>query len=139
MNTACDIVASASVWPSAGLCIRADIATLPAPFILVLDDYHVIHEPGIHRQLGFLVEHQPPQVHLVIITREDPPLPIARLRARGQMVEIRQEDLRFSLEECAGFLNQVDERRRAAVHDRYFGRIQLDDDVVDPEADQCGE
>ena len=84
-----------------------DIATLPAPFILVLDDYHVIHELGIHKQLGFLVEHQPPQVHLVIITREDPPLPLARLRARGQMVEIRQGDLRFSLEECTDFLQQA--------------------------------
>jgi LuxR family maltose regulon positive regulatory protein len=84
-----------------------DLASLPAPFILVLDDYHVIHEMGIHRQLGFLVEHQPPQVHLVIVTREDPPLPLARLRARGQMVGIRQEDLRFSLDECAAFLSQV--------------------------------
>ena len=91
-----------------------DIASLPAPFILVLDDYHAIHELGIHRQLGFLVEHQPPQVHLVIITREDPPLPLARLRARGQMVEVRQEDLRFSLEECADFLNQVMELQLAA-------------------------
>jgi len=84
-----------------------DIASLPAPFILVLDDYQVIHELGMHRQLGFLVEHQPRQVQLVIITREDPPLPLARLRARGQMVEICQEDLRFSLEECADFLNHV--------------------------------
>jgi LuxR family maltose regulon positive regulatory protein len=84
-----------------------DIASLPAPFVLALDDYHVIHEMGIHRQLGFLVEHQPPQVHLIIITREDPPLPLARLRARGQLAEIRQEDLRFSLEECAVFLDQV--------------------------------
>jgi LuxR family maltose regulon positive regulatory protein len=84
-----------------------DIASLPVPFLLILDDYHVIHDLGIHRQVGFLVEHQPPQVHLVIITREDPPLPLPRLRARGQMVEIRQEDLRFSLGECEAFLNQV--------------------------------
>ncbi len=84
-----------------------DLASLPAPFLLALDDYHVIHEMSIHRQLGFLVEHQPPQVHLVMITREDPPLPLARLRARGQMVEIRQQDLRFSLEECAAFLAQA--------------------------------
>ena len=84
-----------------------DIALLPAPFVLALDDYHVIHELGIHRQLGFLVEHQPSQVHLIIVTREDPPLPLARLRARGQIVEIRQEDLRFSPDECATFLHQV--------------------------------
>ena len=84
-----------------------EIAAVPQPFILILDDYHVIHAPPIHQQLNFLLDHQPPQMHLVIITREDPPLPLARLRARGQMVEIRQEDLRFSLEECADFLNQV--------------------------------
>jgi LuxR family maltose regulon positive regulatory protein len=84
-----------------------DIAPLPDPFILVLDDYHVMHELGIHRQLGVLVEHQPPQVHLVILTREDPPLPLARLRTRGQMVEIRLEDLRFLLEECTDFLNRA--------------------------------
>ena len=84
-----------------------DLASLPEPLLLALDDYHVIHEMSIHRQLGFLVEHQPSQVHLVMITREDPPLPLARLRARGQMVEIRQQDLRFSLEECTAFLNQV--------------------------------
>jgi LuxR family maltose regulon positive regulatory protein len=84
-----------------------DLASLPSPFVLALDDYHVIHEMSIHRQLGFLVEHQPPQVRLVMITREDPPLPLARLRARGQMVEIRQQDLRFSREECAAFLTQA--------------------------------
>ena len=84
-----------------------DIASTPAPFVMALDDYHVIQALGIHKQLGFVVEHQPSQVHLVILTREDPPLPLARLRARGQMVEIRQEDLRFSLEECADFLHQV--------------------------------
>jgi LuxR family maltose regulon positive regulatory protein len=81
-----------------------EIAALTASFILVFDDYHVIESMPIHLQLTFLVEHQPPQMHLVIVTREDPPLPLARLRARGQMTEIRQEDLRFSLEECTNFL-----------------------------------
>ena len=84
-----------------------DIGTTAPPFLLVLDDYHVIHTPPIHEQLNFLLENQPPQMRMVIITREDPPLPIARMRARGQMVEIRQDDLRFTLEECAGFLNRV--------------------------------
>ena len=84
-----------------------EIAVVHAPFILVLDDYHVIQALPIHQQLDFLVEHQPPQMHLVIITREDPPLPLARLRARGQMVEIRQDDLRFSPAECADFLQRV--------------------------------
>lgn len=85
-----------------------EIAAVTRPFILILDDYHVIHTPPIYQQLAFLLDHQPSQMRLVVITREDPfGLPLARLRARGQMVEIRQEDLRFSLEECADFLNQV--------------------------------
>ncbi len=84
-----------------------EIAGVPSSFILVLDDYHVIESLLIHQQLAFLVEHPPPQMHLVIITREDPPLPLARLRARGQMVEIRQETLRFSAEECADFLQRL--------------------------------
>jgi LuxR family maltose regulon positive regulatory protein len=84
-----------------------EIALTPQPFILVLDDYHLIQTLPIHKQLDFLVEHLPPQMHLVIITREDPPLPISRLRARGQMVEIRQNDLRFLPEECADFLQRI--------------------------------
>ena len=84
-----------------------EIAAVPISFILVLDDYHVLRAPPIYHQVNFLVEHQPRQLHLVVITREDPPLPLARLRARGQMVEIRQADLRFSVDECANFLNQI--------------------------------
>jgi LuxR family maltose regulon positive regulatory protein len=84
-----------------------ELATIPQPFLLVLDDYHVIQTPPIHGQLNFLLEHQPSNMRLVIITREDPPLPLPRLRARGQVTEIRQSDLRFTLEECADFLNQV--------------------------------
>ena len=84
-----------------------DIAAVPQPLILVLDDYHVIQAPPIHGQLNFLLNHQPPLLHLVVITREDPPLPLPRLRARGQLTEIRQTDLRFSPEECADFLQRV--------------------------------
>jgi LuxR family maltose regulon positive regulatory protein len=84
-----------------------DIAAINQPFILVLDDYHVIHTPLIHEQLNFLFEHQPPQMRMVIVTREDPPLPLPRLRARGQLIEIRQSDLRFSPEECADFLQRT--------------------------------
>jgi LuxR family maltose regulon positive regulatory protein len=84
-----------------------EIALTPNSFILVLDDYHLIQTLPIHKQLDFLVEHQPPQMHLVIITREDPPLPLSRLRARGQMIEIRQIDLRFLPEECSDFLLRI--------------------------------
>jgi LuxR family maltose regulon positive regulatory protein len=78
-----------------------------ADFALVLDDYHVVTAEAIHRMLIFLVEHLPPQMHLIIITRSDPPLPLARLRARGQLTEMRAADLRFTPEEAKCFLQQV--------------------------------
>jgi LuxR family maltose regulon positive regulatory protein len=83
-----------------------DIATRPSPFVLVLDDYHTITEPGVHETVRFLLERQPPQMHQVIVSRQDPPLPLSRLRGRGQVTEIRQSDLRFTLEEATTFLNQ---------------------------------
>jgi LuxR family maltose regulon positive regulatory protein len=84
-----------------------DITTLTDSFILVLDDYHVIDSQAVEQALTFLVEHLPPQMHLVIATREDPPLPLARLRARGQLTELRAADLRFTPAEAAEFLNRV--------------------------------
>ena len=70
--------------PSLVTVLMNDIAATPTPFALVLDDYHLIHAPSIHQAVRFLLEHQPPQMHLVIITREDPPLPLPRLRARAR-------------------------------------------------------
>jgi LuxR family maltose regulon positive regulatory protein len=84
-----------------------EIAALPDDFILVLDDYHTIDSKPVDQALTFLVEHLPPQMHLVIATREDPQLPLARLRARGQLTELRATDLRFTPAEAAEFLNQV--------------------------------
>lgn len=84
-----------------------DIAASSTPFILILDDYHVIQTPAIHQALSFILEHQPSQMHLDILTREDPPLPVARLRARGQVTEIRQGDLQFTTEETAVFLKDI--------------------------------
>lgn len=84
-----------------------EIAVVPNPFILVLDDYHVICTPLIHQQLAFLIDHQPANLHLVMTTRQDPLLPISRLRARGQVLEIRQEDLRFTTAEAGEFLQRV--------------------------------
>ena len=75
--------------------------------MLVLDDYHVIDAPDIQDGMAFLLEHLPPQVHLVITTRADPALPLARLRARGELVEIRAADLRFTPDEAAAYLNEV--------------------------------
>jgi LuxR family transcriptional regulator, maltose regulon positive regulatory protein len=76
-------------------------------FALALDDYHVIETESIHRGMAFLLEHLPPQMHLVIATRADPPLPLMRLRARGQLSEVRATDLRFDLDEARAFLQTV--------------------------------
>jgi LuxR family maltose regulon positive regulatory protein len=84
-----------------------EIAVIPDNFILVLDDYHVIEAQPVDKALTFLVEHLPPQMHLVIATREDPRLPLARLRAGGQLTELRADDLRFTPSEAAEFLNQA--------------------------------
>jgi len=84
-----------------------DISILPDNFVLVLDDYHMIDARPIDNALIFLLEHLPPQMHLVIATREDPHLPLARLRVRGQLTELRVIDLRFNPSEAAEFLNQV--------------------------------
>ncbi len=84
-----------------------DISAIPVSFILVLDDYHMLESAAVDQALAFLVEHQPAQMHLVIATREDPPLPLARLRARGQLTEVRDADLRFTPAEAAEFLNRV--------------------------------
>ncbi|HZG67154.1 MAG TPA: AAA family ATPase, partial [Herpetosiphonaceae bacterium] len=84
-----------------------ELATLPDYFILVLDDYHLIDAQPVDTALTFLLEHLPPQLHLVIATREDPQLPLARLRARDQMTELRAADLRFTPTEAAGFLTEV--------------------------------
>jgi LuxR family maltose regulon positive regulatory protein len=84
-----------------------DLATIPDKFILVLDDYHLIDAQAVDRALTALVEHLPPQMHLVIATRQDPQLPLARLRARGHLTELRAADLRFTPSEAAAFLTQV--------------------------------
>ena len=84
-----------------------EISTIPNNFVIVLDDYHVIDSSPVDQALNFLVEHQPPQMHLVIATREDPPLPLARLRAHGQLTELRAADLRFTPAEAADFLNRM--------------------------------
>jgi LuxR family maltose regulon positive regulatory protein len=84
-----------------------DVTTIQSDVVLVLDDYHVLDARPVDDALAFLVEHLPPQLHLVIATREDPALPLARLRARGQMTELRAADLRFTPSEAAEFLKQV--------------------------------
>jgi len=84
-----------------------ELLTLREQVTLVLEDYHVIHAQSIHQTLSFLLEHLPSQMHLVIATRSDPPLPLARLRVRGELCELRAEDLRFTLQEASTFFHQA--------------------------------
>ena len=84
-----------------------EISTIPNEFVLVLDDYHLIDARLVDDTLTFLLEHLPPQMHVVITTREDPNFPLARFRARNQLTELRVTDLRFTPSEAAEFLNQV--------------------------------
>jgi len=83
------------------------IALVRDDFVLVLDDYHVVKEASIHSAMSFLVEHLPPQMHIMIATRSDPPLPLARLRAMNQLAELRVADLSFNSEETLAFLNGI--------------------------------
>ena len=84
-----------------------EITAIPDHFLLVLDDYHMIDARPIGQALTFLLDHLPPQLHLVIASREDPPLPLARLRGQGKLIELRAADLRFVPAEAAEFLNVV--------------------------------
>ncbi|HLF29010.1 MAG TPA: LuxR C-terminal-related transcriptional regulator [Anaerolineae bacterium] len=85
------------------------LAACPSPtdFVLVLDDYHLITTPVIHDALTFLLDHLPPRLHLLLASRADPSLPVARLRAHGHLLELRAHDLRFTPDEAAAFLNDV--------------------------------
>src|SRR5512133_2569959 len=96
--------------PSAEAVLAAlvnELSLVPDDLTLVLDDYHVITSPAVNAALTFLLENLPPNLHLVISSRADPPIPIARLRARGQVVEVRTDELRFTPDEAAGFLGQT--------------------------------
>ncbi len=84
-----------------------NITAISEDFILVLDDYHVINNKSINDAVSFLLEQMPPQMHLVITTREDPDFPLSRLRARGQLTELRAADLRFNSLEVGDFLNRM--------------------------------
>src|SRR5438552_19200746 len=84
-----------------------ELGGMSTDVVLVLDDYHVIDARDIHDGMGFLLDHLPPRLHLVIASRADPPLPLARLRARGELVEVRAVDLRFTLDEAAAYLKDM--------------------------------
>jgi LuxR family transcriptional regulator, maltose regulon positive regulatory protein len=83
----------------------SDLATVAAPLVLVLDDYHLITDASCHQTLGWFLDHLPSEVHVVLSTRLDPPLPLARMRARGELAELRVGELHFTGEEAAELLN----------------------------------
>ena len=85
--------------------------------LLVLDDYHLIDSQQVHASLGFLLEHRPPGLHVVLASRADPPLALARLRARGQLAELRAAELRFTADEAAALLQQVADATGVALPD----------------------
>ncbi len=84
-----------------------DLAKIGSDLLLVIDDYHLIRDFSVHDLVAFVLENQPRNLHVVIATREDPPLPLARMRARAQVTEIRERALRFNAEEVDAFLNQT--------------------------------
>src|ERR1700691_5668300 len=104
----------ALLGPSSSSCDRLvtalinELAAQPgeSEIVLVLDDYHLVDAPQVHASMAFLLEHRPPGLHLVLASRSDPPLPLARLRARGQLAELRADDLRFTAAEAAALLRE---------------------------------
>jgi LuxR family maltose regulon positive regulatory protein len=108
---------------SAFLNVASD---LPHHLVFVLDDYHLIEEPSIHQALTFLLDHLPPTLHFALTTRAQPPLPLARYRARHELLELRAEDLQFARDETADFLNRLmrldlGDEELAALHARLEG------------------
>lgn len=98
----------------------------PEPLILVLDDYHLLTDEAIHTSMGSFIEHLPPQVCVILATRADPPLPLTRLRGRGQLLEVRADQLRATPQEARAFLGEVmhlelPEQELAAVEERAEG------------------
>jgi LuxR family transcriptional regulator, maltose regulon positive regulatory protein len=93
-----------------------DLDALAGPTVLALDDYHLIETPAVHEAVGFLLDQLPPQTCIAMTTRVDPPLPLARLRARGELIELRANDLRFTGAEAEAFLNDVMGLTLAADH-----------------------
>jgi len=111
-----------------GATLLDDLSASDDPFVLVLDDYHVIGAEPIHRLVRFLIERGPPFAHLVLLTREDPPLPLARLRAHGRLIELRADDLRYTEAEASAYLAEalgaeLDPEQHAQLLERTEGWI----------------
>jgi LuxR family maltose regulon positive regulatory protein len=106
-ETAMSLLHSSQSLESVVAALLNDLGEVTSDVVLVLDDYHVIESADLQHSMRFLLEHLPPQVRLVLASRSDPPLPLARLRARGELLEIRAADLRFTTGEAASYLNEA--------------------------------
>ena len=104
--------------------ILEDLAAAGDGTVMVLDDYHLITEPAVHRLVTTLVERLPPGARLALATRADPPLPLARLRARGELLEVRAADLRFTPEEAAALVLSTGVELSAAEVEELTGRTE---------------
>ena len=103
-----------------------ELSAIKTPFVLVLDDYGYVHDSDIHEVLNQVLKHSPPALHLVVLTRRDPPFPLHSFRAGGDLVEIRQKDLQFTIPETAAFLEKavglpIDESALEYLHERTEG------------------
>ncbi len=107
-----------------GATLLEEVSASDDPFVIVLDDYHVIRADPIHRLVRFVIEHAPPFAHLVLLTREDPPLPLARLRAHGRLVELRADDLRCTAKEASTFLQASGLSLEPELVDRLVARTE---------------
>lgn len=132
LSKACDttqsLLQASRLTPFAALCrhFLNDLDEIETPFIMVLDDYHKISDSKVHELMSELLTHPTRSLHLILLTRRDPPLPIGKLRGRGQINEIGMSQLRFTMEETALFLKQnlglsIDETTAAAIHERLEG------------------
>jgi LuxR family maltose regulon positive regulatory protein len=107
-SSALELVASSPLSTELVLTsVLNELAAAPVGIWLVLDDYHLVDSHEIGTGMSFLLEHLPPQVHVVISTRADPDLPLSRWRVRGELIEIRAADLRFTADEAAAYLNEA--------------------------------
>jgi len=107
-----------------GAALLGEIAAIDDPFVLVLDDYQVVSAEPVHRLVRFLIERGPPFVHLVVLTRADPPVPLARLRAHGRLVEVRADDLRCNSQEASAYLAAAGVSLAPELVDRLLDRTE---------------
>lgn len=104
------LLLQSSLQPSIDAVVTAllnEVVGFSFNFVLVLDDYHLLHSPIVHQTVTFFLHHLPPQMHLIITSRIEPPLPLHRLRANGSLIELHETDLRFTFDEATSFLNGI--------------------------------